>query len=209
MISGGSRLGGEALAPQVFYQFLLPGVDRRQRAGYPAEQQVGQARIADERGAMQVGAYHPARIGALRSIPVADSRHHRGQRLDGRAATGNALVVLEAGQPLDAKRRVDVGDDLADPAPLAAAAADVEQAEAGDRLSLGPAELRPDDLVASADREHDRAPPDRRGQPAGRAQPAGGEHLRQVFAAAQQVNVAVYGNPLVGVDLGYLDRQAA
>ena len=40
-----------------------------------------------------------------------------------------------------AERRVDVRDDLADAAPLAPAAADVEQPEPGDRLAFRAAEL--------------------------------------------------------------------
>jgi hypothetical protein len=73
-------------------------------------------------------------------------------------------VVLEAGEPLHAQRRIDVRGDLADAAPLAPPAADVEQPETGNRLALGAAELGPDDLVAGADREDRRAATRGRGQ---------------------------------------------
>jgi len=96
-----------------------------------------------------------------------------------------------------------------DPAPLAPAAADVEQPEPAHRLAFHAAELGSDDLVAGADREDHRAPARGRGQAAGRRQAAGGENLRQVLAAAEQVDVAVHGHPLVGIDLGDLDREAA
>ena len=76
-------------------------------------------------------------------------------------------------------------------------------------LALVPAELRADQLVAGADREHHRALGRRGGQPPVGAQPAGGQHLRQVLAAAQQVDVTLPGHRLVGVDLDGLDPDAA
>ena len=94
---GGRRLRSQALAAQALYQFLLPGIDRRQRPDHPAEQEIGQAGIADQRGAVQIGADHPAGIGALRTVPVADTGQHGGERFDLRAAPGPALMVLEAG----------------------------------------------------------------------------------------------------------------
>ena len=73
----------------------------------------------------------------------------------------------------------------------------------------GPPNSAPSDLVPGADGEDDRARADGRGQPAAGPQPAGGQYLRQVLAPAHQVDVAVDGDPLVGVDLGDLDRDTA
>src|SRR5580692_9701486 len=200
---------GQAFAAQVLYQFLLARVDRRQRAGDPAEQEVGQAGVADQRGTVQVGAEYAAGVAALGPVAVADAGEHGSERLDLWPAPRGALVVLEAGEALHAERRIDVGGYLADSAPLTAAAADVEQPQPRDRLAVHAAELGADDLVAGADGQHDRAPVDRRGQPAAGPEPARGQDLRQVLAAAQQVDIAVGGDPLVGVDLGDLDRDAA
>src|SRR6266576_1281570 len=98
--------GAQALLHQVF----LPGVDRRQCAGHPAEQHVGQAGVADEGGPVQVGADHPAAVRAFRPVPVADAGDHGGQRLRPRPAPGHALLVLESGEPAGAERRIDVRD---------------------------------------------------------------------------------------------------
>jgi hypothetical protein len=208
-LSAAGALGGQAFAAQGLDQFLLARVDRRQRADHPAEQQVGQAGVAHQRRAVQVGADHAARVRALGAVAVADAGQHGGQRLDLRAAPGVALVVLEAGEPLDTEGRIDVGGDLPDPAALSPAAADVEQAQARDRLAIGPAELGADDLVAGAHGQQYRPAVDRRAQPAAGPEPARGQHLRQVLAAAHQVDVAVDRDLLVGVDLGDLDREAA
>src|SRR6516165_1612594 len=99
-------------------------------------------------------------------------------------------MVLEAGQATDAQGWVDVGDDLADSAPLAATAADVEHAEALHRLALRTAEYFTDVLVAGADREDDRAAGGGGSQAAVVLQASRGQHLRQVLAAAEQVDVA-------------------
>jgi hypothetical protein len=115
----------------------------------------------------------------------------------------------ETGEPFDAERRIDVRSYLAHSPPLAPAAADVEQAEPGNRLAFCPAELDPHDLVASADREDHRAAAGGRGQASARGQAARGQDLRQVLPAAEQVDVAVHGHLLVGIDLGDLDRDAA
>jgi hypothetical protein len=119
------------------------------------------------------------------------------------------VMILEAGQPVHAELRVDVGHDLADPAAAAPAAGDVEDAEAGDRLALDAAELVADHLVARAHREHDGAAGRGRLQAAVRGQPPGGQDLRQILAAAHQVDVTVTRDGLVGVDLDGLDVQAA
>src|SRR6185503_18712741 len=97
---------------------------------------------------------------------------------------------------------VDVRGDLADPPPLAAAAADVDQPQPGHGLALYPAELGADDLVTGADREDHGAPARGRREAAVGREAARGQDLRQVLAAAEQVDVAVGGHPLVGVDLG-------
>ena len=175
---GRCPLGGQALVPQAQHQFLLPGIDRRQRPGGPAEQEIGQAGIADQCGAVQIGADHPAGIGAFCAVPVADAGQHGGERFYLGAAPGHALMVLETGQPRHAQRRIDIGRDLADAAPVTPAAADVEQPQSGDRLSFGPAELGADDLVPGTDGQDDRAPADRRGQSAAGPEPPGGQDLR-------------------------------
>ena len=118
-------------------------------------------------------------------------------------------MVLETGEPLDAERRIDLRGYLPDPAALTPAAADVEQPESGHRLAFRAAELGPHDLVAGADREDHRTVARGRGQPAARRQPTCGENLRQVLAAAEQVDVAVHGHLLIRIDLGDLDLQAA
>ena len=128
---------------------------------------------------------------------------------DPRPEPGDALMVLEPGQPAHVQPGVDVGDDLADGAALAPAAANVEQAESLHRRVVGAAELDAEHLVAGADREHHRAALGRRVQPAVGEQPPGRQRLRQVLAAAHQVDVAVARHRLVGVDLDDLDRQAA
>ena len=111
--------------------------------------------------------------------------------------------------PARAERGIDVRDDLADAPPLPPPAANVEQPEPGDRLAFHAAEPGPDDLVAGADREDHRAAGRGRGQPSARHQAARGQDLRQVLTAAEQVDVPVDGHPLVGVDLGDLDSEAA
>ena len=95
-----------------------------------------------------------------------------GERPGAGAELGDALMVLEAGEPRHAERRIDVGDELADAAPVAAAAGDVEDAEARHRLALDAAEPVAEHLIARADREHHRAagwppPPGRRRLAAG------------------------------------------
>ena len=133
-------------------------------------------------------------------------------RASGRAAgpePGHALVVLEPGEPGHAELGVDVGDDLADPAALAAAAADVQDPEPGHRLALRAAELRADHLVAGAHGQDHRAGAGRGGEPAVGAQPPRGEDLRQVLAPAHQVDVAAAGHRLVGVHADGLGIDAA
>src|SRR5690606_5774302 len=85
---------------------------------------------------------------------VADAGDRGGQRAGRRAEVGAALVVLEPGDPAAAQLRGDVRDDLADRAGLPAAAADVQDADAGQRVVRVVAEALADDLVARADREH-------------------------------------------------------
>ena len=67
-LTGGDRR--EALLAQPLCQFLGLRRQRRQRPGRPGKQQVGQARVADQRRAVQVGADHPARVGALGAVAV-------------------------------------------------------------------------------------------------------------------------------------------
>src|SRR5579872_667751 len=118
-------------------------------------------------------------------------------------------MVLETSQPLHPERGVHVGEYLADATTVSPAAADVDETEARYRLAVHAAELGADDLVTSTHRQHHRAALGRAGQPAVGGQPARGEYLRQVLTAAEQVDVAVRGHPLVGVDLGDLYRDPA
>jgi hypothetical protein len=149
-------------------------------------------------------------VRALGAVAVADGAvEHRGQRLHAGATPGDALMVLEAGEPLNPEFGIDVSGDLAHAAPVAATAADVDYPEAGHRLALHPAELGADDLVAGAHREQDGAAADGLGQSAVSAQAARGQDLRQVLTAAHQVDVTVGRYPLVGVDLSDLDTDAA
>lgn len=63
-------------------------------------------------------------------------------------------MVLEPGEPAHVQPRVGVRDDLADRAPLAAPAADIEQAKARHRRVVPADELVAKQLVTRADREH-------------------------------------------------------
>src|SRR6185312_1986705 len=76
------------------------------------------------------------------------------------------------------------------PGALAAHRDDVEQAETGLALAEVVDELVAEDLVAGADREHDRAVLHRPVQSAVPAQALGREPLRTVLTAADQVDVA-------------------
>jgi Pectate lyase superfamily protein len=207
LLGGADR--GQALGPEAVGQLLGLRRELRERAGRPVEQQVGEVGVADEGRAVQVGAEHPARVGALGAVAVAGAERRAGQRARPGAERGDALVVLEAGQPADVQRGVHVGDDLADGAVVAATAADVKQAESLHRRVVRPAELDADHLVAGADREHHGAALGRRVQPAVGQQPTGRQRLRQVLAAAHRVDVAVARHRLVGVDLDDLDADAA
>src|ERR1019366_4411383 len=120
---------------------------------------------------MQVSAENPARIGTLGPIPVADAYQDPGQRRRVRAELRHALVILESAEPGHAEGGVNVSEDLPDPAPLPAAAPDVDDLQAGKRLPVLAAELRSDQLVTGADSEDHRAPVGGRGQAAIR--PAG------------------------------------
>ena len=91
---------------------------------------------------MQVGAEHAARVGALGPVAVARAERGAGERPGVLAEPRDALVVLEAGQRAHVQPGVDVGHDLADRAPLAPAAAHVEQAEPLHGGVVGAAELR-------------------------------------------------------------------
>src|SRR5262249_3329887 len=127
---------------------------RRQRPDGPAQQQVSQTGIAYQSRPVQVGPQHPARVRAFRTVAVADPEDRAGKRASTRPEPGDALMVLEAGEPFDPERRVHVGQDLADSALLTAGAADVYDPETVDRLPLRAAEDVADELVAGANREN-------------------------------------------------------
>src|SRR5258708_5759762 len=118
-------------------------------------------------------------------------------------------MVLEAGELIDAKLRIDVRQHLAHAPPVTAAAADVDDAEALDRLPLRAAEYRPDQLVTGADGEDHSAVRGRRGEPAAGPQPLRGQYLGQVLAAAEQVDVTLARYGLIGVHLDRVDGNAA
>ena len=71
-----------------------------------------------------------------------------------------------------------------------------------------PAELRPEQLVASAYREDDRAAAGDTRQAAIVAEPPRRQDLRQILAAAEQVDVALPGYRLIGVDFDGLGLDA-
>src|ERR1700685_2595334 len=119
---------GEALGAEALGELLGLRRERRQGADRPEQQQRGQVRVAAEGRAVQIGAEYPARVRALGSVAVAGADLGPGQRPYPRAQPGDALMVLEPGQPPHVQPRVDVRDDLADGALLAPAAANVEQA---------------------------------------------------------------------------------
>ena len=70
-------------------------------------------------------------------------------------------------------------------------------------------EGRAEQLVAGADGEDDGPARDRAVEAAVGDEALGGERLRAVLAAADEVDVAVVGERLVGADLDALDRQPA
>src|SRR5215469_5208073 len=113
---------------------------------------------------------------------------------------GDALVVLESSQRGHTQLRVDIGHELADSPPLAPAAADVQQAETADRLSLHSPELVADDLVAGAHGEDHAAEASGSRKAAVCAKPVRGEYLREVLTPAEQVDVTLSGDRLVCVD---------
>src|SRR5215470_13825866 len=133
---------------------------------------------------MQIGAEDPPGHSALGAITVANAEHHSRQGRNAASQAGDALVVLEPGQPVHSQRGVDVGHDLANPAPLAPATTNIEDAEPFDRLAVGAAEDGSDELVARAHREYDRTPVSYRRQAAVSPKPLHGEYLGQVFSAA-------------------------
>ena len=170
-----------------------------QRASGPAKQQVSQARVADQRRTVQVGAEQPARVSPFGTgaVAIAQAANDLGQR-PGAAADGrDALMVLKSGQPVNSERRVYVSHHFADAALLTAAAADVEQAKAVHWLTLSAAEHRSDELVARAHSEDHGTGLRRAGQPAISLQPPRGQHLRQVFAATEQVDITLRWHGLV------------
>src|SRR6266571_3419864 len=120
---------GEPLLAELPGPFLVGAVQRRKRAGRPAQQEVSQAGIAREGGPVQVAAEHPAGVGALGAVSVADADGDLRQRAGTWPQPGHALMILEPGQPGNTKLGIDVRDDLADAAPVAPAAADVDDAE--------------------------------------------------------------------------------
>ena len=81
---------------------------------------------------------------------------------------------------------------------------DVEYLQPGDELALLTPELRAEKLVTGAHGEDHRALFGRRVQAPVGAQPPGGQDLRQVLAAAEQVDVALPGHRLVGIDQALL-----
>src|SRR5690606_13867905 len=129
---------------------------------------------------------------------------------DAGAEVGDALVVLEAGELRQGELLVDVGENVADAAfGGAAGAGDVEEPEARFALAEVVDELVAEDLVAGADGEDDGAVVGGAVEAAVAAQALGGQALRAVLAAADQVDVAGGGNGLVGADVDALDGQAA
>jgi hypothetical protein len=123
---------------------------------------------------------------------------------------GDALVVLEPGQRGQPQLRVDVPQYVAHaPGALTAYRDHVEQAEAGLALTEVVDELVAEDLVAGADREDDRAVAHRPVQTAVPAQPLGGQPLRTVLAAADQVDVAGGRDRLVAAHVEPRHVQAA
>src|SRR3984893_13524351 len=181
------RNGGEALLAQPERPLLVGRRQRRERSDRPAQQEIRQAGVAYERGPVQVRAEDPARVGALRPIPVAHARQHARQRRGIGTQLRDPLVILESGEPGHAKSGVDVGEDLTNPAALPTPASDVENVQAGQELAVVTAELGPDQLVTGTDGEDHRAPAGRRGRGAVPPNPAGGEDLRQILPSAQQV----------------------
>ncbi len=208
----------EALGAQVVD---LVVVERRQGLGAddPAEQQVGEARVAGEHGTVQVGADDPAAHHALAAVAVALADLDR--RQGGAAGPGHRApgVVLEAGEHAEvdggAGRAVGIGDrglggeQLADgPGAVDPDGVAVEQAEPGPVGAGGVGEAVAEDLHAGADRQHHRAAVDGAVQGPALGQLAGGLDLRAVLAAADEVEVARVGGGLAGGDGDDVDAEA-
>jgi len=83
LLSGADRCQA-FLAESVGQLFGLRG-QRGQLARGPEQQQVGEARVADERRAVQVAAEHAAGVCALGAVAVAGSQRGAGQRPGARA----------------------------------------------------------------------------------------------------------------------------
>ncbi len=95
----------------------------------------------------------------LGAVAVAHPRGDPRQRPGPGAESGDPLMVLEPGEPRHTELGIDVGDDLANTAPLAAAARDVQDAQPGHRLALGTARTRVLGLVVEAHTASSTAPP--------------------------------------------------
>src|ERR1700733_12166903 len=86
--------GGEAFFAELVGPGFLVGGERGQGARGPAQQEVGQARVAHQHRAVQVGADHLARVRTLGAVAVAHPRGDLRQRADAGPEPGHALVVL-------------------------------------------------------------------------------------------------------------------
>ena len=177
----------------------------------PAEQQVGEAGVAGEHRAVEVGAHDPAAHHALAAVAVALADLDRGQGGAAGPGHGASGVVLEAGEHAEvdggAGRAVGVGhrglggEQLADGAgPVDPDGVAVEQAEAGPVGAGGVGEAVAEDLHAGAHRQHDGAAVDGAVQGPALGQLAGGLDLGAVLAAADEVEVARVGGGLAGGD---------
>ena len=125
-------------------------------------------------------------------VPLPVPVDHGAQRGGAGAEGGDAVVVLEPGELPDAGNRAG-GGDLADRAAPAGGGGDVQDAEPG----MVPAGAVPhgvaEDLQAGAHRQDPGAGVQGVMQVPVAAQPVGGEQLRGVLAAAEQVHIAPGG----------------
>src|SRR2546427_330622 len=83
---------GEPLLTQLPGPFLVRAVQRLERPGCPAQQEIGEPGVTRERGPVQIGTEHTPGVRALGAVAIADADGNPRQRADARPEPGDALV---------------------------------------------------------------------------------------------------------------------
>ena len=143
------------------------GVEGRECAAHPADQQVRDRRVAREDGPVEICREQPGRSRTVDRVPiellgctVAAAGHDSTERRDVGAERRAPAVVLEAGQAWERhrrrveRRRQRVDDDLSDQ-PLRSGARDgVDESHPVERRAVGGVVGAADELEAGAHRQH-------------------------------------------------------